>query len=354
MVSIEELLTIMVQRGGSDLHISAGSPPKIRVDGVLVSTEHDLLSPDATQQLVYSYLSNEQIAHFEKELELDLSFGIDGLGRFRVNVFMQRGTVASVLRVIPYEITSFSHLGLPVAVCESLCNLPKGLILVTGATGSGKSTTLASMIDYINMNRSGHVVTIEDPIEFLHRNKNCLCNQRELGSDTHEFKAALRSVLRQDPDVVMIGELRDRDTVEAALTIAETGHLTFATLHTSDAITTVNRIIDIFPSYQQPQVRTQLSFVLQAVFSQQLLPRAVGRGRVLAAEVLLCTPAIRALMRDDKIHQVYSLLQTGGKLGMRTMNQSLHELHKSGSITYEDALSHSADPEDLKRLFQRN
>ncbi|MCG3134491.1 MAG: Twitching mobility protein [Planctomycetes bacterium] len=354
MISIEELLTIMVQRGGSDLHISAGSPPRVRIDGVLVNTEHDVLTPDMTQRLVYSFLSNEQVALYEKNLELDLSFGIDTLGRFRVNVFMQRGTVAAVLRVIPYEVMSFSELGLPVQVCESLCSLPKGLILVTGATGSGKSTTLAAMIDYINQNRSGHVVTIEDPIEFLHRNKNCLCNQREVGGDTHSFKDALRSALRQDPDVVMIGELRDKDTVEAALTIAETGHLTFATLHTSDAITTINRIIDIFPSYQQPQVRTQLSFVLQAVFSQQLLQRAAGRGRVLAAELMLCTSAVRALVRDDKVHQVYSIMQTGGKLGMRTMNQALFELVRAQLVSFEEALQSTSDPEDLKRLFQRS
>ena len=353
MISIEELLTIMVQRGGSDLHISAGSPPRIRVDGILVNTEHDVLSPDATQKLVYSFLSNEQVAGFEKKLELDLSFGIDSLGRFRVNVFMQRGTVAAVLRMIPYEVMSFSELGLPVQVCESLCSLPKGLILVTGATGSGKSTTLAAMIDYINQNRAGHIVTIEDPIEFLHRNKNCLCNQREVGSDTHSFSDALRASLRQDPDIVMIGEMRDKETVEAALTIAETGHLTFATLHTSDAITTVNRIVDIFPSYQQAQVRTQLSFVLQAVFCQQLLQRSGGRGRVLAAELMLCTPAVRALVRDDKVHQVYSLIQTGGKLGMRTMNQALYELVRSNIVTFEEAVSSTSDVEDLKRLFQR-
>jgi len=353
MLSIEELLTLMVNNGGSDLHISAGASPKIRVDGSLISTDHGVLAPEATQVLAYSFLSNEQIANFERDLELDLSFGIEGLGRFRVNVFLQRGTVACVLRVIPYEIKQFHELGLPVQVCESMCQLPKGLILVTGSTGSGKSTTLASMIDYINVHRSDHIITLEDPIEFLHRNKNCLCNQREVGSDTHEFKGALRSILRQDPDVVMIGELRDQETVEAALTIAETGHLTFATLHTSDAVTTINRIIDIFPSYQQSQIRTQLSFVLQAVFAQQLVPHASGRGRALSAELLLCTAAVRAMMREDKIHQVYSLLQTGGKLGMRTMNQSLYELQKSGDITYEDALSHSTDPEDLKRLFHR-
>jgi twitching motility protein PilT len=354
MISIEELLTVMVQRGGSDLHLSASSPPRIRVDGVLTNTEHEMLTPEVTQKIVYSFLSTEQIAAFEKDLELDLSFGIDGLGRFRVNVFLQRGTVASVLRVIPYEIMSFSELGLPVQICESLCALPKGLILVTGATGSGKSTTLASMLDHVNQVRSGHIITVEDPIEFLHRNKNCLCNQRELGGDTKGFREALRSALRQDPDVVMIGELRDKETVEAALTIAETGHLTFATLHTSDAISTINRIIDIFPSHQQSQVRTQLSFVLQAVFSQQLLTRSTGRGRILAAELMICTAAVRALIRDDKVHQVYSLMQTGGRLGMRTMNQSLYELYRANLVTYEEAITTTLDPEDLKRCFQRS
>jgi twitching motility protein PilT len=353
MITIEELLTLLVQRKGSDLHLSAGSPPKIRIDGKLVNTEHEMLTPDMTQKLVYSILTSEQIARFEKDFELDLSFGIDGLGRFRVNVFQQRGTVASVLRVIPYEIKGFTELGLPVEVCESLCALPKGLILITGATGSGKSTSLAAMIDYINQARSAHVVTIEDPIEFLHRNKNCLFNQREVGSDTHSFKKALRSVLRQDPDVILVGEMRDVETIESALTLAETGHLTFATLHTSDAIQTINRIIDVFPSYQQQQIRTQLSFVLQAVFCQQLIPRANGRGRVLATELMIATAAIRALVRDDKAHQIYSLIQTGGKQGMSTLNQSLNELYKANLITYDDALSRTLDPEDLKRTFQR-
>ena len=353
MITIEELLTILVQRKGSDLHISAGSPPKIRIDGKLVNTEHEMLTPDMTQKLIYSVLTSEQIAKYEKELELDLSFGIDGLGRFRVNVFQQRGTVASVLRVIPYEIKSFPELGLPVAICESLCQLPKGLILVTGATGSGKSTTLAAMIDYINQTRSAHVVTIEDPIEFLHRNKNCLFNQREVHSDTHGFKNALRAVLRQDPDVVLVGEMRDVETIESALTMAETGHLTFATLHTSDCIQTINRIIDVFPSYQQQQIRTQLSFVLQGVFCQQLIPRANGRGRVLAAEILIANSAVRALIRDDKAHQIYSQIQTGGKQGMKTLNQSLYDLYKANLITYDDALSRTLDPEDLKRTFQR-
>jgi twitching motility protein PilT len=353
MVSIEELLTLMVQRGGSDLHITAGSPPKIRIDGKLVNTEHEMLTPEMTQKLVYSFLNSEQIAGFERNLETDLSFGIDGLGRFRTNVFMQRGAVGAVLRIIPYEIKSFTELGLPTGVCEFLCNLPKGLILVTGATGSGKSTTLASMINYINEHRSCHVVTIEDPIEFLHRNKGCLFNQREVGSDTHSFKNALRSALRQDPDVIMIGEMRDVETIETALLLAETGHLTFATLHTSDSIQTINRIVDVFPAFQQQQIRTQLSFVLQGIFAQQLLARSNGRGRVLAAEVLIVTAAVRALVRDDKAHQIYSLVQTGGKVGMRTMNQSLYELYRSSQITFDDALSRSTDPDDLKRLFQR-
>jgi len=353
MVSIEELLTLMVQRGGSDLHITAGSPPKIRIDGKLVNTEHQTLSPEMTQQLVYSFLNSEQIATLERDLEEDLSFGIDGLGRFRTNAFMQRGAVAAVLRIIPYEIKSFTELGLPVQVCEYLCNLPKGLILLTGATGSGKSTTLAAMIDYINDHRSCHVVTIEDPIEFLHRNKGCLFNQREIGSDTHSFKNALRSVLRQDPDVVMIGEMRDAETIETALTLAETGHLTFATLHTSDSIQTINRIVDVFPAYQQQQIRTQLSFVLQGIFAQQLIPRSNGRGRLLGSEVLIATSAVRALIRDDKAHQIFSLIQTGGKVGMRTMNQSLYELYRTNQITFDDALSRTTDPDDLKRLFQR-
>jgi twitching motility protein PilT len=343
----------MVQRSGSDLHITAGSPPKIRIDGKLVNTEHQVLTPEMTQKLVYSILNSEQIAVFEKDLESDLSFGIDGLGRFRTNVFMQRGAVAAVLRIIPYEIKSFGELGLPVDVCEYLCNYPKGLILVTGATGSGKSTTLAAMIDYINDHRSCHVVTIEDPIEFLHRNKGCLFNQREVGSDTHGFKNALRSVLRQDPDVIMIGEMRDAETIETALLLAETGHLTFATLHTSDSIQTVNRIVDVFPAYQQQQIRTQLSFVMQGIFGQQLIPRANGRGRVLAAEVLIANSAVRALIREDKAHQIYSILQTGGKTGMRTMNQSLFDLYRTNQITFDDALSRSSDPDDLKRLFQR-
>lgn len=353
MVSIEELLQILIQRNGSDLHISAGAPPKVRIDGKLISTEHDVLRPEDTKKIAYSVLNSDQIAKFEKTLELDCSFGIEGLGRFRTNVFQQRGSVACVMRLIPFEMNTFEELGLPRKVCEYLCNLPKGLVLVTGATGSGKSTTLASMIDFINTTRNAHVVTIEDPIEFIHRNKNCLFNQREVHSDTYSFGAALRSVLRQDPDIVLVGEMRDAETIESALTLAETGHLTFATLHTSDAIQTINRIIDVFPAHQQQQIRTQLSFTMEAVFCQQLVPKANNRGRSLSAEILIANAAVRALIRDDKIHQIYSIIQTGGKYGMRTMNQSLYELYKANMITYDDALARSLDPEDLRRIFQR-
>jgi twitching motility protein PilT len=353
MVTLEELLQQLVERGGSDLHITAGSPPRIRVDGRLMPTEHDMLDSDASQKLVYSILDNDQIATFEKNLELDMSFGISGLGRFRTNVFQQRGAIGAVLRIIPWEIKNFGELGLPEKLCTDLCALPKGLVLITGATGSGKSTTLAAMINHINGTRNEHIVTIEDPIEFVHRNKGCLINQREVGSDTKGFNNALRTVLRQDPDVVLIGEMRDMETIEAALTLSETGHLTFATLHTSDCVQTVNRIIDVFPSYQQSQIRTQLSFVMQAVFCQQLMPKADGRGRVLAAEIMTANSAIRALIRDDKIHQMYSVIQTGGRQGMMTMNQALHDLYKIHQITYDDALSRTSDPDDLKRLMQR-
>jgi twitching motility protein PilT len=353
LVTLEELLRVMVERGASDLHITAGSAPRIRVDGVLLPTEHEILDGESSQRIIYSILDNDQIARFEKDLELDLSFGIAGIGRFRTNVFLQRGAVGAAIRVIPYEIATFEDLGLPVDVCVRLSSLPKGLVLVTGATGSGKSTTLAAMIDYINMNRQEHIITIEDPIEFVHRNKSCLINQREIGPDTRGFAAALKHILRQDPDVVMIGEMRDMETIEAALTLAETGHLTFATLHTSDTVQTLNRIIDVFPASQQGQVRTQLSFVLEAVFCQQLLPLSNGRGRVMASEIMVINEAIRAMIRDDKAHQIYSAIQTGARQSMRTMNQSLYELYKLGRVTFDTALAHSMDPEDLKRVFQR-
>ena len=352
MVTLEELLRVMMERGSSDLHISAGSPPRIRVDGALVPTEHEMMDKESAQKIIYSVLDNEQIAKFESEKELDMSFGISGIGRFRVNVFYQRDAVGTAIRIIPYEISSFEKLGVPPDVCRRLCELPKGLVLVTGATGSGKSTTLAAMIDYINQTGPYHIITIEDPIEFVHRNKQCLVNQREVGSDTLSFAQALKHVLRQDPDCVLIGEMRDKETIELGLTLAETGHLTFATLHTSTCVQTINRIIDVFPAEQQNQIRTQLSFVMEAVFCQQLLPIAAGKGRCLACEIMIPNDAIRANIRDDKIHQVYSSIQTGGKTGMRTMNQSLFELYRTGRITYETALQSTHNLEDMKKTFQ--
>ncbi|MCA8974660.1 MAG: type IV pilus twitching motility protein PilT [Planctomycetes bacterium] len=353
MVSMEELLNLMVQRGGSDLHLSVGSPPRIRVDGRLVDTDYEALTPEASKKLIYSVIGPDQVAKFEKNHEIDFSFGVTNLGRFRTNIFLQRGTVAAVLRVIPYEVFDFGTIGLPAKVCEWVCDLPRGLVLCTGATGSGKSTTLASMINYINEKRQGHIITIEDPIEFLHQNKGCLVNQREVGGDTHGFDKALKSVLRQDPDVVLVGEMRDLETIEAALTLAETGHLTFATLHTSDVQQTVNRIVDVFPAHQQQQIRTMLSFTLQAVVCQQLVPRVHGKGRVLAAEVMIVNAAIRAMIRDNKAHQIMSTIQTSGAAGMKTMNQSLFELYRSGTISYEDAIEHTSDEADLQRLLER-
>ncbi len=354
MITMEELLRTMVERGGSDLHISAGSAPRVRVDGKLAELAGiEMLNPEQTKKLVYSVLDSQQIARFEQDWELDMSFGLAGVGRFRVNVFLQRGAVGSVMRTIPYEIFTFDQLGLPKEVCTHLCELNKGLVLVTGATGSGKSTTLASMIDFINQSMQDHIITIEDPIEFVHRNKQCLVNQREVGTDTQGFNSALRRVLRQDPDVVLIGEMRDKETIEAGLTLAETGHLTFATLHTSSAVETINRIVDVFPAYQQNQIRTQLAFVLEGVFCQQLLPKMNSRGRSMACEIMIPNSAIRALIRDDKCHQILSHIQTGAKIGMRTMNQSLFELYKANHITWDEAMNRSSDQEDLKRTAQR-
>ncbi len=351
MISIEELVQQLVERGGSDLHISAGSPPMIRVNGRLVSTEQEVIDPEVAQKIIYSILDNEQILRFEKEMELDMSFGIAGLGRFRTNVFYQRGTIGAVMRVVPYELKTLAELGLPGKVCEEVCAKQKGLVLVTGATGSGKSTTLASMIDHINRTRNDHIIIIEDPIEFVHRNKASLVHQREVGTDTKTFTGALRTVLRQDPDVIMIGEIRDQETIAAALTIAETGHLTLATLHTNDVVQTINRMIDVFPAHQQQQIRTQLSFTMEAIFCQQLLPRADGRGRVMAAELMLATAAVRSLIREDKAHQLMSIIQTGGRYGMRSMNQAIFDLYRQHLITYDDALTHSSDVEDLKRVL---
>ncbi len=353
IVQIETLLKMMVDRNASDLHISVFSPPQLRIDEKLVPTEFPALSPDDSKKLAYSILKPQQIEKFEREFELDASFGIEGLGRFRINVFLQRGYVGTAIRLLPLNIMSFSECGLPVNIVENLCNKPKGLVLVTGATGSGKSTTLASMVDKINSEKNCHIVIIEDPIEYVHKNKKALVDQREVESDTHSFAKALKHVLRQDPNVILIGEMRDLETIEAALTIAETGHLVLSTLHTSDAVQTTNRIVDVFPAHQQQQVRIQLSFVLLAVLSQQLIPNASGRGRVLGTEVMIANPAVRSLIREAKTHQLQSIIQTCQKEGMKTMNQSLFELYQKKFITYEDAVSRSTDPEDLERLFKK-
>jgi twitching motility protein PilT len=353
MANLAQLLQTMIERGASDLHITSGTPPQIRVNGDLVPLNHPPMAPAETKQLIYSILTDNQKHRFEEDNELDLSFGLKGLSRFRANVFQQRGAVGAAIRVIPFKILSFEELGLPPIVNE-LVKKPRGLVLVTGPTGSGKSTTLASMIDRINTERHSHIMTIEDPIEYLHPHKQSLVNQREVHQDTKSFKMALKYLLRQDPDVVLIGEMRDLETVEAALTIAETGHLTFATLHTNSAAQTMNRIIDVFPPHQQPQVRAQLSFVLEGVLSQTLLPKANGQGRALALEIMVPNPAIRNLIREDKVHQIYSTMQTGqNQFGMQTMNQALCELHLKRVIAYEEAVGHSSYPDELISMIER-
>jgi twitching motility protein PilT len=351
VANLHQLLKAMVEKGASDLHVTTGSPPQLRIDGKLVPLKTPPLSPVDTKQLCYSILTDAQKHKFEEESELDLSFGVKGLSRFRANVFMQRGAVAGAFRTIPFKILTFQELGLPPIVAE-LAKKPRGLVLVTGPTGSGKSTTLASIIDKINTERHEHIITIEDPIEYLHPHKNCVVNQREVGADTASFKKALKYILRQDPDVVLVGEMRDLETVEAALVISETGHLAFATLHTNSAVQTINRILDVFPPYQQPQVRAQLSFVLEGVLTQNLLPRAGGPGRVLIIEVMVPNPAIRNLIREDKIHQVYSQMQVGqSKFGMQTFNQSLAMAYAKRLITLEEAMGRSSDAEELKNLL---
>ena len=350
---MSKLLKLMVEKNASDLHITAGSPIQLRIDENLVPVDGNTLSPENCQELIYSVLTSVQKERFEQDLELDLAFGVKGLGRFRVNVFKQRGSIAASVRLIPHDIWSFEQCGLPVNVTLDLCNRPKGLVLLTGATGSGKSTTLASMIDWINSHRPCHIVTIEDPIEFVHTNKKAIVNQREVYSDTHSFAASLKHVLRQDPDVILIGEMRDLETIESALIVAETGHLVFATLHTSDCVQTINRIVDVFPAYQQQQIRTQLSFVLIGVMSQQLIPKLKGPGRALATEVLIATPAVRSLIRESKAHQIYSVMQTSQKDGMNTMNQGLYNLYQKRLISYEEAFDRTTDQEDLKRIFKK-
>jgi twitching motility protein PilT len=352
-VSLHQLLKTMLEMGGSDLHVTNNSPPQVRVDGQLRALDMPPLSAVETKQLAYSVLTDNQKHRFEESLELDFSFGIKNLARFRANVFMQRGAVAAAYRTIPYEIRGFKELGLP-GVISQICEKPRGLVLVTGPTGSGKSTTLAAMLDKINNERAEHIITIEDPIEYLHSHKKCLVNQRELHSDTHSFPNALRASLREDPDVVLIGEMRDLETIESALRIAETGHLTFATLHTNSAAQTINRIVDVFPSHQQPQIRAQLSFVLEGIMCQSLLPKASGTGRVLAMEILVPTPAIRNLIREDKIHQIYSSMQTGQeKHGMQTFNQCLATLYFQRQITQQLALAMSSNVEELQEMMNR-
>jgi twitching motility protein PilT len=353
MATLPELLKTLVEQGGSDLHLTTQTPPQIRVHGKLQTLDLPVLGPAETKSLAYSVLTDAQKKRFEESLELDFSFGIRGLARFRCNVFNQRGATAAVYRVIPEKIKPFSELGLP-AVIATLADRPRGLVLVTGPTGSGKSTTLAAMIDKINTERREHILTIEDPIEYIHQHKGCLVNQREVHSDTHGFAAALRAALREDPDIVLIGELRDLETIESALRIAETGHLTFATLHTNSSAQTINRIIDVFPSHQQSQIRTQLSLVLEGVVCQALLPRADGKGRIVALEILVPTPAIRNLIRDDKVHQIYSTMQTGQeKFGMQTMNQSLVTLYQKRLITLEAALTVSSAKDELEQMISR-
>ncbi len=353
-VTLPDLLRKMTDAGGSDLHLSTNSPPQVRVHGHLSPlTGFPAFTASDTKRLAYSVLTDAQKHRFEENLELDFSFGLKGMSRFRANLFNQKGAVGAVFRSIPYEIKSFEALGLPQIVTD-LCKKPRGLVLVTGPTGSGKSTTLASMIDKINMDRHDHILTIEDPIEFLHNHKNCVVNQREVAADTHSFGAALRTALRQDPDIVLVGEMRDLETIEMALRIAETGHLTFATLHTNSAYSTINRIIDVFPSAQQSQVRTQLSLVLEGIMCQSLLPNVAGNGRAMALEILIPNPAIRNLIREDKIHQIYSMMQTGqDKFGMQTFNQALASLVHKKQITLDVAMQRSSNTDELKELIER-
>ncbi|MCE2900722.1 MAG: type IV pilus twitching motility protein PilT [Gemmatimonas sp.] len=350
-VSLRTLLEEMIERDASDLHVTAGERPKLRVDGAIVSAsiEH-VLAPRDTLQLAYSVLTENQKKRFEMEDELDFSFGIANLSRFRGNVFKQRGCVSMVIRRIPFQIKTFADLQLP-PVIAGFAERPRGLVLVTGPTGSGKSTTLAAMIDKINTERRGHIITVEDPIEFIHRHRSCIINQREVGSDTKSFASALKYALREDPDVILIGEMRDLETIQAAITTAETGHLVFATLHTNSAAEAINRIIDVFPSHQQSQVRAQLAFVLEGIITQTLLPRISGRGRAMAAEVLVATPAIRALIRDDKVHQIYSLMQSGKKFGMQTMNDALYQLYVGRHVSAEECMRSSGDPNEFLRMI---
>src|SRR5579862_6390501 len=349
-VNLRALLEEMIERDASDLHITAGERAKMRIDGEIVNSKNEYaLSPKDTLQVAYSVLTEQQKKRFEMEDELDFSFGIQNLARFRGNCFKQRGCVSMVMRQIPITIKTFADLRLPPIIAK-MAEKPRGLVLVTGPTGSGKSTTLAAMIDKINRERKGHIITVEDPVEFIHRHQACIVNQREVGTDTRTFQTALKYALREDPDVILIGEMRDLETIQAALTIAETGHLALATLHTNSAAESITRIIDVFPAHQQSQVQAQLAFVLEGVVTQCLLPKAKGRGRSLAAEILVVTPAIRALIRDDKIHQIYSLMQSGKKYGMQTLNDALYNLYMSREVDLEECLRVSGDPNEFLRM----
>jgi twitching motility protein PilT len=352
-VDVKKILRVMLEKNASDLHVTANSPLHLRIDEKLIPLDDKVLSAEEAKKSVYGILTEDQMRQFEMELELDFSFEVSDCARFRVNVFYQRGAVGCAIRLIPFQIMSFQECGLPADVVAGLCKRPNGLVLVTGATGSGKSTTLASMVDYINGYRQCHIVTIEDPIEFVHANKKAIVDQREVYKDTHSFGDSLKHVLRQDPDVILIGEMRDLETIESALIIAETGHLVFATLHTSEAVQTINRVIDVFPSHQQQQIKTQLSFVLLAVISQQLVPKASGKGRVLATEALITTPAVRSLVREGKVHQLYSVIQTSQKEGMKTMNQALLDLCSAGMISYESCLQRSSNPDEIMKLARQ-
>src|SRR3954468_18964462 len=350
-INLRALLEEMVSRSASDLHVVAGERPKLRIDGDITNSSVDhVMTPKDTLQIAYSVLTEQQKKRFELEDELDFSFGIQNLARFRGNVFKQRGCVSMVVRQIPFMIKTFDQLGLPGSIAK-MAEKPRGLVLVTGPTGSGKSTTLAAMIDKINRERKGHIITVEDPIEFIHKHQSCIINQREIGSDTKSFANALKYALREDPDIILVGEMRDLETIASTLTIAETGHLAFATLHTNSAAEAINRIIDVFPSHQQSQVRAQLAFVLEGIVTQTLLPKATGRGRVMAAEILVVTPAIRALIRDDKVHQIYSSMQAGKKFGMQTLNDALYQLYMAREVTADECLRVSGDPTEFQRMI---
>jgi twitching motility protein PilT len=349
-VNLRDLLQEMIDKRASDLHITAGVPPMLRVDGIICRTSHPVITPEVSKQIAYSIITEVQQKRFENEKELDFSFGVQGLSRFRANVFQQRGVTSIAIRKIPFEILDFKGLGLP-PIVEDFSRKQKGLLLVTGPTGSGKSTTLASIIDKINDERQAHIVTIEDPIEYIHQHKKCIVNQREVRADTESFPSALKHVLRQDPDVILIGEMRDLETMQAALTIAETGHLALATLHTNSTFESINRIVDAFPPMQQTQVRAQLAFVLEGVITQQLIPHISGKGRALVAEVMVCTPAIRACIRDDKVHQIYGLMQAGTKHGMQTMNQGLFRAYMNRQISLDEAMTCSSDTIELEQML---